>query len=270
MSSSERKPVLRAADVRWAYKGNGSGEAFSVELEALELYAGELLALLGASGSGKSTLSSLLGGILPQQEGRVEWLFNDSWHAANRAGGVLDRRFRQHFGVLYQDYRGSLNDRRTVCDIVRDPLDIHRPDVLTAAAEEAVVERLMQVGIPAEKWRMSPAQLSGGQRQRVALARAMILRPRFLFLDEPTSSLDPSMQARIMKLLMDARREPVWTPTCVLVTHDVALVRQVADRIAILDKGRVVELGEADAVLGAPQHEVTKRLLGASRLNGTM
>jgi peptide/nickel transport system ATP-binding protein len=266
MSSSERKPVLRAARVRWSYEGKGTGETFSVWLEALEVFAGELLALLGASGSGKSTLSSLLGGVWPLQEGAIEWLFNDSWHPAS-VGASSDRQYRRHFGVVYQDYRGSLNDRRTVFEVVRAPLDIHHPETPSAEADEAVARRLKQVGIPAVKWRMSPTCLSGGQRQRVSLARAMILQPRFLFLDEPTSSLDPSMQARIIKLLMDARRDATWTPTCVLVTHDVALVRQVADRIAILDGGRIVELGEADAVLGMPQHEVTKRLLGASRLD---
>jgi ABC-type glutathione transport system ATPase component len=268
MSSSERNAVLRAADVLWEYKSNGDGKAFSIELDSLELCEGELLALLGASGSGKSTLSSLLCGVLPLQEkGAVEWRFEDSWQPAPLAGVTMDRRLRRHFGMVYQDYRGSLNDRRTVFDIVRDPLDIHCPNMSEWAAKRAVLGRLRQVGIPNSKWRQSPSKLSGGQRQRVALARALVLRPRFLFLDEPTSSLDPSMQARILRLLMDARAE--WAPSCVLVTHDFALVRQVADRVVVLDKGRVVDLGTVDKVFSDPRPK-TRELLESSKLDGRL
>jgi len=254
--------VLQGRDIAFAYAATADGCAFELSAPAIDVRAGEVLALCGPSGSGKSTLLSILAGLLRPRSGQV---------LLATAGGPVDlyrcapgdwRRYRQYLGFVHQDPRDYLNDRRMVADIVADPLHIH--GLLHSHRErcERALSVLQEVGITREQAQRKPGALSGGQRQRIAIARALVARPRLIFLDEPTSALDVSVQAAIIKLLQSLRHEAAY----VLVTHDLPLARQLADRIAVLDRGRIVEMGETDHMLAQPESPVTRALLGLARM----
>ena len=283
--------TLRASDLTFAHPGAGGDRAFRLRVDALEVRAGEVLALCGASGSGKSTLLAVLAGQLRPDTGRL---------TIETDGGPFDpydcspaewRRQRRHVGFVHQDPRDQLNDRRDVGEIVADPLHIHRLPGLPAGPgatpggriaaglarslglrgrrlrrerRDRAIAMLRRVGIGREEAGRSPALLSGGQRQRVAIARALVAGPRLVFLDEPTSALDASVQASLIELIRELRRGDDRT-AYVLVTHDLPLARQLADRVAILDRGQVVELGDVDRVFRAPASPTTRLLLGTAR-----
>jgi peptide/nickel transport system ATP-binding protein/oligopeptide transport system ATP-binding protein len=253
----------------------------------LDVSAGETLALCGPSGSGKSTLLAILAGLLPPRAGRV-WLSTE--------GGTVDlyggsrrvwRSLRRNFGFVHQDPRESLNDRRRVADIVADPLVIHGLPGVPAGPRGTLAERLarrlrlsgrapwrerrarvleilQKVGMTPAQSERRPGALSGGQRQRVAIARAIVAAPRLVFLDEPTSALDVSVQASVVELLRRLRRED-GDRAYVLVTHDLSLARQLADRVVILDGGRIVEMGEIDRVFCEPSSPIARELLSIAR-----
>jgi peptide/nickel transport system ATP-binding protein len=216
------------------------------------LEAGETLGIVGESGSGKSTLAKLLTGLEAPSAGAVRF-------AGAPLHGRLDRARR--IQLVFQDPFSSLNPSCCIHDIVRRPLDIHRrggPEERDTAAA-AMLDR---VGLARRLHAARPSELSGGQRQRVGLARALILEPEILVCDEPTSALDVSVQAQILNLLFDLQAQ--FGLTMVLISHDLAVVRHVADRIAVMRHGEVVESGDAAAVFEAPQHAYTRELLAAS------
>lgn len=236
MSSLE--PILRATDLRFAYPAGPDGPGFDLAVPQLEVMAGETLALCGPSGSGKSTLLAILAGLLRPAAGEVRLATEDGWANLHAGSGRAWRRLRRHLGFVHQDPREYLNDRRTVVEIVADPLAIHGGCGRRERRQRAIAA-LRDVGIAEEQSERTPAALSGGQRQRVAIARAFVARPRLIFLDEPTSALDVSVQAAIVELLRRLRREDART-AYVLVTHDLALARQLADRVVVLDRGRAI------------------------------
>ncbi len=252
--------VLEASDIRFAHPNGADGSGFTLAVSAVELSAGETLALCGPSGSGKSTLLAILAGLLRPNGGTV-WHSTGSGRVDPYASSVREwRRQRQAIGFVHQDPRESLNDRRIVADIVADPLNIHgllkprdrRTQSLAALAE---------VGITLAQAERTPDALSGGQRQRVAIARAMVTRPRLIFLDEPTSALDVSVQAVIVDLL-ERFRAGDSRAAYVLVTHDLALARQFGDRVMILEHGRVVDACPTSRLSERPSSSVTRSLLG--------
>ncbi|HEY2910125.1 MAG TPA: dipeptide/oligopeptide/nickel ABC transporter ATP-binding protein [Gemmataceae bacterium] len=253
MSSLE--PILRATDLRFAYPAGPDGPGFELAVPQLDAMAGETLALCGPSGSGKSTLLSILAGLLRPEVGQVLLAADDGWVNVHAGSGRAWRRHRRHLGFVHQDPREYLNDRRTVADIVADPLAIHGQCGRKERRERAVAA-LRDVGITEEQSERMPGALSGGQRQRVAIARAFVGRPQLIFLDEPTSALDVSVQAAIVELLRRLRNEDART-AYILVTHDLALARQLADRVVVLDRGRAIEWGEVDQVIGAGMAEFT-------------
>jgi ABC-type glutathione transport system ATPase component len=259
-SPSPSDLVLEATDIRFAHPVGPDGRGFDLAVSRLEVRCGETLALCGPSGSGKSTLLAILAGLLRPDEGAVRYRTGEG--EADPFGGSARewRRQRRHVGFVHQDPRESLNDRRLVADIVADPLNIH--GLLTARDRRArAVETLEEVGITPAQAERTPGALSGGQRQRVAIARAMVARPRLIFLDEPTSALDVSVQAAIVGLLRRFR-ERDRLAAYVLVTHDLALARQLADRLVVLDGGRVAEAGAVERVFAVPAAPVTRALLG--------
>jgi ABC-type glutathione transport system ATPase component len=260
MSSPQNDLVLEAADVRFAHPGEGGAPGFELLVPRAEVRAGETLAVCGSSGSGKSTLLAALAGLLRPASGAVRHA-TPAGRIDPYGGSVRDwRRHRRHVGFVYQDPREYLNDRRTVVDIVADPLHVHGLFDRGERRERAT-EALRDVGLTRVQAERSPGALSGGQRQRVAVARAMITRPRLIFLDEPTSALDVSVQAAVVELL---RRFHAGDRRAgfVLVTHELALARQLADRIIVLDGGRVVDSGPVEDVFGRPSSAVTRALLG--------
>ena len=256
--------VLQARDLAFAYTAAPDDRAFELSVPALEVRAGEVLALCGPSGSGKSTLLAILAGLLRPRSGQVRLSTADGSVDLYRCSARDWRRHRRHFGFVHQDPREFLNDRRVVADIVVDPLQIHGLLGSRRERRDRAISSLQAVGLTREQAGRKPGALSGGQRQRVAIARALVARPRLVFLDEPTSALDVSVQAAIIALLQSLRRE-VGQTAFVLVTHDLPLARQLADRVAVLDRGRIVELGEIDQVLDAPASAVAQALLGIAR-----
>jgi len=229
---------------------------FAVDDVSLAVRPTEMLGLVGESGSGKSTLARCLVGLLTPTHGEV------CWQGQTTAGWDRERRrrFCREAQLVFQDTATSLNPRMRIGACVREPLDVHG-DGTPDARDARVRDLLQQVGLDADVAARLPSELSGGQRQRVVLARALALSPALLVADEPVSSLDPSVQAQIMNLLLDVReRRGV---TCVLIAHDLTLVERVCERVAVMCRGRLVELGPGPRLFDVPAHPYTRRLLAA-------
>jgi peptide/nickel transport system ATP-binding protein len=229
----------------------------AVDGVSLHIAAGEILGLVGESGSGKSTLGRALAGLAPVAAGTVRVAGTDVARASRRAL----RDVRSRLGIVYQDPASSLNPRRTVGDSVAEPLQVHR-DLPGPVLRDRVGELLAAVQLPADLRDRYPYEMSGGQRQRVAIARAIALDPAVLVADEPTSALDVSVQARILDLIRALQRRHGFA--CLFISHDLAVVERLADRVAVMHRGRVVEQGPAAEVLRAPVDPYTRRLLAAA------
>jgi peptide/nickel transport system ATP-binding protein len=220
---------------------------------SLRLYAGETLALVGESGSGKSTLARMMLGLLPPSSGDV-YVFGEPINKLSR----LER--ARLVQPVFQDPYASLNPKKRIGEIVAMPLTA-RGGLSAAAVSMRVGEMLERVGLGRDYAARYPAELSGGQRQRVAIARALIAEPKVVVCDEPTSALDVSVQAQILNLLQDLRAQQ--SLSYLVVTHNIGVVAHLADRVAVMYLGRIVEEGPTRAVLSAPQHPYTELLLSA-------
>ncbi|MDM0084143.1 ATP-binding cassette domain-containing protein [Variovorax sp. J31P179] len=263
---NEATPVLlEARELSRLFPVRASGGLFrarqmqrAVDRVSLSIRAGEVLALVGESGSGKTTLGRMLLGLTAPSEGTILYKGMD---VATRSGEAA-RSFRREVQVVFQDTGGSLNPRRTIGQSVALPLTWHRGLDARAAAVE-VDALLEQVGLAAAHFRHRlPHELSGGQRQRVGIARALASNPALIVADEPVSALDVSVRAQILKLMFDLQRERQLA--YLFITHDLGVVRAMADRVMVMHQGRVVESGDADAVLNAPRDPYTQRLLAAT------
>ena len=225
---------------------------------SLDIDVGETLALVGESGSGKSTTGRLCLGLLHPDGGSVRVLGRDL--SELRARQL--RSFRGTATMVFQEPFQSLNPRMRVGSIIEEPLQIHQPELESRARSRKVNEALEQVGLPTGFAQRFPAELSGGQQQRVGIARAVICKPRFVVLDEPTSSLDLSVQAQILRLLRQLQTE--LDLAYLFISHDLHTVRYVADRVAVMHHGRIVETGRTEAVFTSPERDYTKSLLAAT------
>ncbi len=225
-----------------------SGASFS-------LWAGKTLAVVGESGCGKSTLARLITMIEPPTAGT----FSISGIAAVNEN--LDR-LRTSVQIVFQDPYGSLNPRQRVGAILAEPLKINRPDLSAVARTEQARRMLRQVGLREEHFDRYPHMFSGGQRQRIAVARALMLNPRVLVLDEPVSALDLSIQSQILNLLVDLQDD--LGLAYIFISHDLSVVRHMADDIIVMYLGRPVEVGPKAKVFAAPRHPYTKALLSAT------
>lgn len=213
--------------------------------------AGSVLGIVGESGCGKSTLARMILGLLPPTAGTV---LIDGKHLFD-----LDRRTRARLiQPVFQDPFASLNPRRRIKDIVGLPLDA-QGTFSRGEIERRVANILERVGLSAEMGQRTPSQLSGGQRQRVAIARALVLEPRIVICDEPTSALDVSVQAQILNLLADLRRD--LGLTYIFISHNLAVVEHVVSEVAVMYLGRIVERNETDALFQSPRHPYTRALL---------
>ncbi|MBA1243532.1 ABC transporter ATP-binding protein [Pseudomonas japonica] len=249
------KPALLAlhdVHVRYAigrdWLGRSKGYAHALNGIDLEVRAGETLGIVGESGCGKSTLAQLLMGLLQPGSGTLRYVWNNQ----------DERRHRTQ--IVFQDPQSSLDPRLPVWRIITEPLTVRqRPG---AARLRAIAEQLAeQVGLRPESLDRYPHQFSGGQRQRIAIARALSSNPDVIVLDEPTSALDISVQAQILNLLAGLQRERGLT--FILISHNVSVVRHLADRVAVMYLGQIVEVGDAATVLDTPQHPYTQLLLDA-------
>ncbi|WP_435253377.1 ATP-binding cassette domain-containing protein [Streptomyces tendae] len=252
-------PLLELDGLRKEFGGRRSNVA--VDGVSLDVHEGETLALVGESGCGKTTLTRLLLGLLEPTAGSVRF---DGQDLATLTASQL-RGVRRQMQVVLQDPYSSMNPRMRITDIVAEPLVTHDPEArgrrARARNRERVGELLEAVGLDAGIQERYPHEFSGGQRQRVSIARALALHPRLLVLDEPTSALDVSVQANVLDLLADLQRR--LGLTYVFVSHNLAVVAQVADRVAVMSRGRLVEVGEAASVLRTPRHPYTRQLLDA-------
>jgi oligopeptide/dipeptide ABC transporter ATP-binding protein len=223
---------------------------------SLSVAEGEVLAIVGESGCGKSTLGRVMLRLIEPDSGSVRFAGED---LASLSPSALRAR-RRDMQIIFQDPFGSLDPRMTVAQAIAEPLRLHR--VVPRAEEPArVAELLTRVGLRPENAGRWPHEFSGGQRQRIAIARALASNPRLIIGDEPVSALDVSVQAQVINLLRDLIRD--LRLTFVLVSHDLGVVRHVADRVAVMYLGRIVEEGPAEDVLGAPRHPYTRALVAA-------
>ncbi|MFG3160784.1 ATP-binding cassette domain-containing protein [Streptomyces sp. NPDC048232] len=253
------KVLLELVGLRKEFGTRGATTA--VDDVSLEVHEGETLALVGESGCGKTTLTRLLLRLLEPTAGSVRF---DGQDLAALSAPEL-RAVRRQMQVVLQDPYSSMNPRMRITDIVAEPLVTHDPEARGRRARtrtrERVGELLEAVGLDAGIQDRYPHEFSGGQRQRVSIARALALRPRLLVLDEPTSALDVSVQATVLDLLADLQQR--LGLTYVFVSHNLAVVGQVADRVAVMRRGRLVEVGDTAEVLRSPRHPYTRQLLDA-------
>ncbi|MGW6730429.1 dipeptide ABC transporter ATP-binding protein [Nocardia sp. NPDC055029] len=251
------RDVLRIDDLSVVYPGSHGAAAFpALQDVSLTLGPREVLGLVGESGSGKSTLGRTALGLVPASSGTVEL-------QGVALAGLSPREIRglrKNVALVHQDVSASLDPRRSVADAIGEPLRVHRA-ASGALLRAKVGDLLESVRLPRDYAQRRPGELSGGQRQRVALARALALAPRLLVADEPTSALDVSVQAQVLDLFADLRAE--YGFASLFISHDLAVVHQVADRVVVLRQGRIVETGEVGAVFAAPAQEYTRRLLAA-------
>ena len=265
MSDAEREPidrlfdpVLRVRDLHVTFAGRRrvlerhrqTAVARAVDGVDLDLFDGEVVALAGESGCGKTTLARAIMGFVAPERGTIEF-----------RGKPLDRdlrAYRRQVQMVYQDPTGALNPRQTIYDSVAEGLRIHK---VPGDEEELVCRALSRAGLrPPERFLLQfPHELSGGQRQRVVIAGALALEPKVIVADEPVSNLDASVRGEILQLLMKLRED--LGLTIIIVTHDLGLAWTVADRVAIMYLGRIVEIGPAEDVLMRPEHPYTKALL---------
>jgi ABC-type glutathione transport system ATPase component len=223
----------------------------------LDVGDGETLALVGESGSGKSTVGNAVLGLVPVTAGAVRFDAEDITHAPARRRRQLTR----HIQPILQDPYGSLNPVRTVRQTLVEPLLAHSR-VGPAQARDHVVEAMQRVGLEPDAADRYPSEFSGGQRQRIAIARALMVQPRLIVCDEPTSALDVSVQAQVLNLLKRLRRE--LGMSYLFITHDLAIIRHIADRVAVLHRGRIVEVGMTAQVCEEPRDAYTRALLAAA------
>jgi oligopeptide/dipeptide ABC transporter ATP-binding protein len=251
----ELRDVVKHFPVRDAL-GRRAGAVHAVDGVSLSVAEGEVLAIVGESGCGKSTLGRVMLRLIEPDSGSVRFAGED---LASLSPSALRAR-RRDMQIIFQDPFGSLDPRMTVAQAIAEPLRLHR---LVPRAEEAsrVADLLRRVGLRPESAGRWPHEFSGGQRQRIAIARALASNPRLIIGDEPVSALDVSVQAQVINLLRDLIRD--LRLTFVLVSHDLGVVRHVADRVAVMYLGRIVEEGPAEEVLGAPRHPYTRALVAA-------
>lgn len=238
----DSQPVLTAVD----------GASFQLE-------RGETLGIVGESGSGKSTLAKMVMAFEKPDQGRV--LFNGS--DINQMSAVALKKIRRHFQMVFQDPFGSLDPRRKVGWSIAEPLRAMATDS-PSGINDRISAALQQVGLQARDADKYPHEFSGGQRQRIAIARAIVTRPALLVADEAVSALDVSVQAQILNLLMDLKLE--LGLGILFISHDLAVVASICDRILVMQNGRIVETGPTAQVLANPAHEYTGTLLAAARI----
>lgn len=252
-----RAPVLKLENVSIEYPKTGRIPAFRAVTDfSLEIFPGEIVGLVGESGSGKTTVGRAAIGLLPIAEGKITLMGKD----ISRPSPKELREIRRHTGIVFQDPASSLNPRLPIGESIGEPL------LLSGVADGAELDRrvedlLQSVELPRGYRNRYPHELSGGQRQRVCIARALALTPELLIADEPTSALDVSVQARFLDLLQHLQDRLKFA--CLFISHDLAVVDILSHRIAVLQQGRLVEVGMRDEILKSPRNDYTRRLISA-------
>ena len=267
-SLSPAAPVLRVENLRVSFEGRAGTRSFfgfakkeiftAVDDVSFEIPRGKTVGLVGESGCGKSTLGRAILRLQPIDSGRI-FCGNDEISRFPTARMPLP--LRRRIQMIFQNPYASLNPRRTVFDILSEPLEIHFPRMSARERAEEIARLLERVGLDPDLALRYPHEFSGGQRQRIAVARALAVKPELIVCDEPVSALDVSVQAQIVALLKEIQRET--GVAYLFVAHDLAVVEDLSDFVLVMHRGRIVERGTPDEVYGAPKSEYTKTLLAA-------
>jgi ABC-type oligopeptide transport system ATPase subunit len=244
------------------FGGHRAGEVRAVDDVSLDIHEGETLGLVGESGSGKSTLGRLILRLIEPTSGAVVFDGTDLL----KANGSDLRRLRRHMQIIFQDPFGSLDPRYRVEDVIAEPLILHQEVVGENLSRDGrrhrVRELLRAVGMDESALRRYPHEFSGGQRQRIGIARALALRPKFIVADEPVSALDVSVGAQIVNLMQQLQRD--FGLTYLFISHSMPVVRYLSTRIAVMYRGKIVEIGGTEQITSQPQHAYTRKLLAAT------
>ena len=258
MTNTENRKRLVEVKHLKQYFGSKKNVVKAIDDISFEIYEGETFGLVGESGSGKSTTGRALLRLYKPTEGEILFEGKD---IANLKKGKELLEFRKEAQMIFQDPYASLDGRMKVRDIIAEGIDIHGL-AKTAEERDAMVDELLEiVGLNKEHANRYPHEFSGGQRQRIGIARALAVNPKFIVCDEAISALDVSIQAQIVNLLKRLQKEIGLT--YLFIAHDLSMVKYISDRIAVMYRGRIVELGSADCVYNNPQHPYTKSLLSA-------
>lgn len=246
---------IREVGVAYPRTAEEGGRFVAVEGVDLRLQAGDIVGLVGESGSGKSSLGRAILGLVPLAAGEIHWRGARIDALPRRAF----RRLRRELQLVFQDPEASFDPRMTIAESVDEPLRALAPEVPVTARAARVAAIIGEMGLAAELAGRYPHQLSGGQLQRAAIARALIVDPAFVVCDEPVSALDVSVQGQIVNLLSRMRRERGLT--CLFISHNLAVVTRLAERVVVMYRGRIVESATSAAILGSPRHPYTRLLL---------
>ncbi|SCY43296.1 ABC transporter ATP-binding protein [Paracoccus tibetensis] len=259
------QPIIQAENVGKIFPGGGGGlwrpappDVRAVDGVSFEMTRGETLAVVGESGCGKSTLGRLLLRLIEPSSGRVLIEGTD----ITTLSGAEMRQMRRKVQMVFQDPYGSLSPRRTIAQLIAEPLQVFGLVKNRRQMRERVAELLTQVGLPPSVMDRNPRQFSGGQRQRIGIARALSVDPSFIVADEPVSALDVSIQAQIINLMQDLQQEKQFS--FLFIAHDLAVVRHIAHRVAVMYLGQVMEIGTKRQIYEVPQHPYTQALLSAA------
>ena len=262
-SSSGAAPLLSVQDLKTHFPIRSgllqrvTDHFKAVDGVSFEIGSGETLGLVGESGCGKTTVGRTLLRLIPATSGKVTFEGRDVF----AAHGSELQKLRRNMQIVFQDPAGSLNPRMRIASIVGEPLVIHGMVTDKAELRERVENLLERCGMPRAAADRYPHEFSGGQRQRIGIARALALEPKFIVCDEPTSALDVSIQAQIINLLSDLQSE--FGLSYLFISHDMAVIQHVCKRIAVMYKGKIVEEGTREEIIGNPQHKYTQSLLSA-------
>lgn len=258
MTAQDAHPLLEIADLVVEYRGRRRGQIVRAsDAVSLRVGEGETLGIVGESGSGKSTIGNVVLGFTPPTAGRITFAGEDITHATP----VRRRQLTKDIQVIFQNPFGSLNPALTIEQILAEPLRAHRMENNAATRRARIEHWLNVVGLPKSAAQRYPGDFSGGQRQRIAIARALLVEPRLVVCDEAVSALDLSIQAQVINLLMDLQART--GVSYLFITHDLAVVEHVAQRIAVLHHGRVVETGSTKDIIHHPANEYTRSLIEA-------
>lgn len=253
----ESKILLEIKNFKQYFKLNKNKVVKAIDNLSLEIYKGEFLGLVGESGSGKSTLGKSIVGINKITDGK--FIYNGI--EINSNNRLRKKIVSGKMQFIFQDSASALNSRMTIGDIIAEPLKINKVYKNRIDREKKVYEMMNLVGLDKEYVNKYPYDFSGGQRQRVAIARALSINPEFIIADEPIASLDISMQAQIINLFKHLKSNEKLT--CLFISHDLSMLRYISDRIAVIYKGKLVELADTEELYNNPIHPYTKALLQA-------
>ena len=255
--TQERKKLVELKNVSLTFNKGKSNEVKAIDDVSFDIYEGEIFGLVGESGSGKTTIGRSILKLYDIDSGTVTFAGND---ISSLKGKDLHD-FRKTAQMIFQDPQASLNGRMKIRDIIAEGIDIHKLAKSKEEREAKVKELINLVGLNEDHLSRYPHEFSGGQRQRIGIARALAVNPHFIVADEPISALDVSIQAQVVNLMQKLQHEQGLT--YLFIAHDLSVVRFISDRIAVIYKGRIVELAEAEELFHHPLHPYTKALLSA-------